>query len=529
MPSAGGAGGRNSVRRHLLLLAAANLLVLVVVGIGGIVATVRAHNSVRYLTGRVEPAADANAAALQDLTDAETHLLAWGISGSAKSLAAYRSAMGIYRTDGARLDDLSDLDPQVALLVADFDLAASNWYDAYVTERLQMPSGPQASYDQLFARGQDLFADVRATNSAVAGRLQELSGNAEASVEETARNLVIALVVALVLGASLTTLIGRWVGRRVTRPLGALEETAHRLAVGQHDARAPVGGPREVVQVATAFNRMADENDRARAVEARVVEQLRALDAVKSDFVSNVSHELRTPLTSILGYLELLEEEMRDHVETSEAEMVAAAKRNVVRLGELIDDLLALTRSEAHRTELAPLDLATLVRDIVTDLRVASSQQGVDIRLGLPGTQVPVMADAGQIARVVTNLVSNAVKFSQGDSEVRVTVVADGENAVLAVEDHGIGIPESELDQLGSRFYRASNAVGMGITGTGLGLRIVQAIVENHHGSVDLRSTQGVGTTVWVRIPQTVAREHPAGPVEAGVPSDPAAPAGAVG
>jgi signal transduction histidine kinase len=103
---------------------------------------------------------------------------------------------------------------------------------------------------------------------------------------------------------------------------------------------------------------------------------------------------------------------------------------------------------------------------------------------------------------VVTNLVSNAVKFSQGDSEVVVTVLADDDDAVLSVEDHGIGIPESELDQLGSRFYRASNAVGLGITGSGLGLRIVQAIVENHHGSVDLRSTQGIGTTVWVRIPR---------------------------
>ena len=511
-----------------MVAAAANLLVLLAVGAAGIVATVRAHNSVHYLTGRVEPAADANSAALQDLTDAETHLLAWGISGSARSLAAYRSSMGVYRTDEVRLDDLSGLDPQVALLVADFDLAANRWYDAYVIERLRKPSGPEALNDDLFARGQDLFADVRITNSAVAHRLKQLSGNAEASVERTERNLVIALAVALLLGASLTSLIGRWAGRRVTRPLGALEQTAHRLAVGEHDARAPVDGPREVVQVAAAINRMADENDRARVVEARVVEQLRALDAVKSDFVSNVSHELRTPLTSILGYLELLEEEMRDHADNGEPEMVAAAKRNVLRLGELIDDLLALTRSEAQRTELVPLDLATLVRDIVTDLRVASSQQGVDIRLGLPGKPVPVMADAGQIARVVTNLVSNAVKFSQGDSEVAVTVLADGDDAVLAVEDHGIGIPESELDQLGSRFYRASNAVGMGISGTGLGLRIVQAILENHHGSVDLRSTQGVGTTVWVRIPQTVQPEPEHAGAEAGVPSDPAASAGAV-
>jgi signal transduction histidine kinase len=79
--------------------------------------------------------------------------------------------------------------------------------------------------------------------------------------------------------------------------------------------------------------------------------------------------------------------------------------------------------------------------------------------------------------------------------------MSDGQDAVLTVEDQGIGIPTEELDQLGSRFYRASNAVHLGITGTGLGLRIVQAIVENHHGSVDLRSEEGVGTTVWVRLP----------------------------
>jgi two-component system, OmpR family, sensor kinase len=316
------------------------------------------------------------------------------------------------------------------------------------------------------------------------------------------------------------------VSRRVTEPLGALEETAHRLARSEHEARAPVSGPREVVQVASAINKMADENDRARAVEARVVEQLRALDAVKSDFVSNVSHELRTPLTSILGYLELLEEEIHDRAVDSELQLIDATKRNVVRLGELIDDLLALTHSETAPSQLVVLDLAVLVREIITDLRVASSQQGVGIRLGMPDAPVPVRADSSQVARVVTNLVSNAVKFSEPGSEIIVTVVDDDGDAVLTVQDRGIGIPAEEMDQLGSRFYRASNAVGLGITGTGLGLRIVQAIVENHDGSVELRSAEGVGTTVVVRIPlEPVSVEEE---VPAGTPPD-AAPAGAIG
>ncbi len=501
MTSPDGAAGRSSVRRYLSGMVLTNLVVLLVVGVGGLVATVRAHDSVHYLTEDVEPAVRLNAAVLQDLTDAETYIWGWGISGDDTLLDRYHDSVDRYRADEKGLDRLRRVDPQVALLVDDFTLAADTWFFAYVEQRLGQSTGPSSFDPVLFERGLRLFEEVRTTNAAVAEELQQLTEDADGRSHDTVRRLVVMFVVLLVLAVTASWAVGRWIGRRVTEPLGTLERTAYELAAGRHDARAPVTGPREVVQVASAVNRMATENARAREVETHVVEQLRALDAVKSDFVSNVSHELRTPLTSILGYLELLEEELRGRDEGVEHEMVAAAKRNVLRHGAQIDDLLALTRSEATRTELVPTDLGVLVRDIITDLRVASSQQGVDIRLEVPAAPVVVLADGGQIARVVTNLVSNAVKFSQGDSEVVVSVLAEGPVAVLTVEDHGIGIPEAELDQLGSRFYRASNAVGLGITGSGLGLRIVQAIVENHHGTVDLRSTQGVGTTVWVRLP----------------------------
>ena len=501
MASAAGAGGRGSVRRRLGASVAVNFFVLVVVGLAGIVGTVRAHDSVDYLAGRVEPAASLNAQALQDLTDAETYIWGYGISGEQTLLSQYQAARGQFGERRPQLEELRSLDPQLGLLVDDFLLAAQNWFAAYAEPRTTDPVGPDTFETSRFDRAQRLFADVRTTNAAVGGRLEELSDAAERSSNNLKLSLVAVLAAVLVAGATGSLLVARRTGRGVAAPLRAREDTAQRLATGDHQARAPVSGPREVVQVATAINRMADENDRARAVEARVVEQLRALDAVKSDFVSNVSHELRTPLTSIMGYLELLDEELRDRAATTELDMLDAAKRNVLRLGELIDDLLALTRSETQRAELVPLDLAALTRDLVTDLRVASTQQGVEIRLELPVDPVPVKADAGQITRVVTNLVSNAVKFSHGASDVVVTVAADGEEAVLGIEDHGIGIPVEELDQLGSRFFRASNAVGLGITGTGLGLRIVQAIVENHQGSIDLRSEVGAGTTVWVRLP----------------------------
>ncbi|HEY0903834.1 MAG TPA: ATP-binding protein [Marmoricola sp.] len=495
-------GGGRSVRRLLGALVAFNLAVMLAVGFGGIVGAVRAHNSVQLLTDRVEPAVDANFRAFQSLLDSETHIRGWALSGDPAFLAEYDAAVSRFAVSRRTLDRLSRVDPQVELLVDDFALAADTWLTAYAEPRLRAGADPDVSEGTRFRRGLMLFAEVRRAHAAVTEELDGLSQRLRDSAGDRLRNVVIALTTLAVSGAVIGVLVGLRIARRVTRPLGELEETANRLARGEYDARAAVGGPREVAQVASAVNRMADENDRARAVESHVVEQLRALDAVKSDFVSNVSHELRTPLTSILGYVELLEEELADRSDIgAERGMIAATKRNVARLSELIDDLLDLTRSEGRITDFAPVDLAALTRDIVTDLRVASAQEGVDIRLGLPGAPVIVLADAGQMTRVVTNLVSNAVKFSEGAAEVAVTVVADDLQAVLAVQDHGIGIPESAMGDLGSRFYRAANAVDKGITGTGLGLRIVQAIVENHHGIVDVRSEEGVGTTVWVRIP----------------------------
>jgi signal transduction histidine kinase len=483
------------------VLVAVNLAVVLIVGIGGIVGAVRAHSSVQFLTLEVEPAVDANFAAFQDLLDSETQIRGWAVSGEPALLEDYHAAVARFRDDVTRLDRLSDVDPLVALLVADFIRAADAWLTSYAEPRLTQAAGPTAFDAGLFARGQTLFKAVREANAAVTAELGALSKRSRTGADDLLFDIIIVLVAVAVAGAALGALAGRRIARRVTAPLDDLEETANRLAQGDHDARARVSGPREVVRVATAVNKMADENDRARAVEARVVDQLRDLDSVKSDFVSNVSHELRTPLTSILGYVELLEEELRGRAGEAELDMVAATKRNVVRLGELIDDLLALTRSESRSTDLERVDLVALTHDVVTDLRVASTQQGVDIVLTTPPGPVPVLADSSQIARVVTNLVSNAVKFSMGAAHVDVAIAREGSDAVITVRDHGIGIPAGEMNQLGSRFYRASNAVSLGITGTGLGLRIVQAIVENHQGSIELSSAEGRGTTARVRLP----------------------------
>src|SRR4051794_37026346 len=225
MASAGGTAGRSSVRRYLAALVVANLLVLAVVGIAGMVGAVRAHDSVHYLTVEVEPAARSNAAALQDLTDAETYAWGYGISGDLAQRNQYAEARARFQALRGPLHDLTTLDGQVGLLVDDFLLAADNWFQAYADPRVGGVVGPTTFDNERFDRGRILFAEVRTTNGAVAGRLRQLSEGADQSANALVRRILFVLGGLLVVGAALSALIGRRISRRVTEPLGALEHT----------------------------------------------------------------------------------------------------------------------------------------------------------------------------------------------------------------------------------------------------------------------------------------------------------------
>ena len=274
------------------------------------------------------------------------------------------------------------------------------------------------------------------------------------------------------------------------------------MAAGDDEARAEVGGPAEISRLASALNDLAEENARARAIEHRVSVQLMEVDRAKSEFVSNVSHELRTPLTIINGYLELLTDELDDQVTETEAEMFDVTARNVTRLRLLIEDLLELNRTEGPATpQLREVDLVAVLEDVVTDVGLSASSRSVSISLDTGDTPAVVRADPGQLHRAVLNLASNAVKFSRDGSEVRVRMVTTGDEVEVTIADDGIGIPTADQAKVGERFFRASNAVAGEVSGTGLGLRIVKSIVDNHHGTFGLQSVEGKGTTVRLRLP----------------------------
>ncbi|MET1156716.1 ATP-binding protein [Arthrobacter sp.] len=241
--------------------------------------------------------------------------------------------------------------------------------------------------------------------------------------------------------------------------------------------------------------------------QQEVVEKLRELDQAKSNFVATVNHELRTPLTSITGYLELVLDGDAGEVPEPVARMLKVVGRNATRLSELIEDMLTLSRMDFQSSGLKtePVDLPQLLRMVATALEPAAQAKNVNVVGEGLDTRLAADGDAKMLEQVFTNIMSNAVKFTPQDGTVRVTVGSGTDHdggvpcAIVTVADSGIGIPEDDLPQLFSRFYRASNAHA--IQGTGLGLAIVKGMVDQHRGHVSVESTVGVGTTFTITLP----------------------------
>jgi signal transduction histidine kinase len=187
--------------------------------------------------------------------------------------------------------------------------------------------------------------------------------------------------------------------------------------------------------------------------------------------------------------------------------MLEVIDRNAIRLRNLIEDLLTLSRIDAgtFATAHKPINLGVIMSAAVTSLEPAARSGGLTLRTEFPHEPLIVMADPDQIERVVVNLLSNAVKFTLPGGTVTARLAVAGDQAEVTVQDTGIGIPEAEQSGMSKRFFRASNAVIRAIPGTGLGLTIVRTIVTNHKGELEITSREGRGTTATVRLPLGLA------------------------
>lgn len=241
--------------------------------------------------------------------------------------------------------------------------------------------------------------------------------------------------------------------------------------------------------------------------QQQVMYKLQELDQAKTDFLTTVNHELRTPLTSITAYLDMIRAGAGGPLPAGVGRMVDVISRNAERLRRLIEDMLTVSHQDTSGDlQLSRVNVGTLLRLVVSTLQPLADSRSLSLTvMHAPGT-VTVQADEAKLEQVFANIISNAIKFTPDGGHVAVSsgVTSDPgavPSVVVRVEDTGVGIPETEIDQVFTRFFRASNASTAAIPGSGLGLAIAHDIVERHSGRLDVESALGVGTTVSVQLP----------------------------
>ena len=234
----------------------------------------------------------------------------------------------------------------------------------------------------------------------------------------------------------------------------------------------------------------------------RDITERRRVEAMKDEFVSTVSHELRTPLTSIAGSLGLLAGGAAGELPDRAARLIGIAHSNSQRLVRLINDILDVEKLESGKLELtlAELDLHDIARRSIEGLSGYADQLGVTLGLA-PGGAAPVRGDADRLIQVVTNLLSNAAKFSPRGGTIRVSVNPEGRIARLSVADQGPGIPENFRSRIFGKFAQADATDTRAKGGTGLGLAIAREIAERHGGRLWFESVPGEGATFYLDLP----------------------------
>jgi len=238
-------------------------------------------------------------------------------------------------------------------------------------------------------------------------------------------------------------------------------------------------------------------------LERAIADRLRRLDSYRVEVVNTMGHELRNPLFSMSANLELLDTGSLDE---DARRSVAAATRGATRMRAVIDDMLTMAQvSDPHR-EFDPVavDLRRVVHDVYDECHAGASAGDVTCEVDLPDEPVLVPGEPEELHRLLTNLASNAIKYTDPGGRVTVRVGTEGDAVVARVTDTGIGISRADQEQLFREYFRSTNPAALSRPGTGLGLAIVARIVARHGGTIDIDSERGRGTTATLTLPAYV-------------------------
>lgn len=257
------------------------------------------------------------------------------------------------------------------------------------------------------------------------------------------------------------------------------------------------------------FASFKDELDRPAGVIVLIqdiTEHVR-LDNMRKEFIADVSHELKTPLTSIMGYGETLANSEYDPV--LQEKFLKVINTEAIRMTRLVNDLLTLSKydNEQVKWEKVEFNLGDLVKSCLDNLQIEADRKKQKIECFVTANVPTICADKDGIERVVLNVLSNSIKYTEEGGTIKIYVGFVYNDAYIKIIDNGIGIPEKDLDRIFERFYRVDKARTRKMGGTGLGLSIAKEILDKNNGRIDIKSKVGKGTEVVITIPTILKNE----------------------
>ena len=314
------------------------------------------------------------------------------------------------------------------------------------------------------------------------------------NVTQATRELFKLMLVSCGLAILGSAILSRWLAERMIRPIEDITSTAANIA-GTKDlsTRLEWDGPM-------------DELGRLTAVFNQMMGRLEHLFSVQQRFVADISHELRTPLTSIQGNMDMARRYGMDD------ETISAIRAESGRMSRLVNDLLLLARADYGGLEidLYPLDLDTILMDTLSQVEANNTLEGREVTLKLQHIEpLRIQGNTDRLKQLILNLLDNGVKFTPDGGSVNLSLLKQDDNALIRVEDTGIGIEPEDITRVFDRFYQSDPARTHDGDGFGLGLSIAKWIVEAHGGTIQAESEPGKGTTMTISIPLLGSEDKP--------------------
>jgi len=356
-------------------------------------------------------------------------------------------------------------------------------------------------------------------NKAIADKGEEVK-RAKQRVKTLTVNLNWLAILVAICASLFSFVVALLLWRKLKTPIEALVWGVRRVAQGDLQHRININGRDEFTYVAHNFNKMTNnlaiqrtELLKAKAnLEQKVEERTQALhevnqrlqriDQVRRKFFADVSHELRTPLTVIRGEAEVTLRGNNKEI----AEYRGSLQRIVdhsSQMAKLVDDLLVIVRSESENIvfDLRLFELDKIITNAAEDAKALGQAKQLKVAVFVPEKAVWVRGNPMRLKQTLLIFIDNACRYSKSGGSIDISLTSDDDSAVIAVSDHGIGIPPEELKSIFERFYRGDQARKLVPSGSGLGLPLAKSIIKAHHGNITIKSKLGAGTTISLAIP----------------------------